>query len=83
MVCVVGAWLQVRHRQVSQQQLRCLPSTPAFSFRYNYISSALIISSFPKLLFILMIIWDYDELEFSWLVNLLVLTSNAEALSGL
>lgn len=44
---------------------------------------ALILSSFAKLLLILMIIWDYMyELQYSWLVNILVLTSNAEALSG-
>ena len=38
-------------------------------------------SSFPKLLLILMIIWDYNQLEYSWLVQFMVLTSNAEALS--
>jgi hypothetical protein len=43
---------------------------------------ALILSSFGKLLLILMVIWDYNELQYSWLVNLLVLTSNVEALSG-
>ena len=51
--------------------------------KFNYISTALVMSSFPKLLLILMIIWDYqDMLEWSWvLVNVLVMTSNAEALS--
>lgn len=43
---------------------------------------ALVLSSFAKLLLILMIIWDYVyELEYTWLVNIFVLTSNAEALS--
>jgi hypothetical protein len=41
---------------------------------------ALIVSSFPKLLLILMIIWDYNQPEFHWIVSFLVLSSNAEAL---
>ena len=49
--------------------------------KYNYLSTALIISSFAKLLLILMVIWDFD-LEYSWLVGIIVLSSNAEALSG-
>lgn len=48
--------------------------------KYNYVSMALIISSFPKLLLILMIIWEYNQPEFHWIVSFLVLTSNAEAL---
>lgn len=44
---------------------------------------ALIISSFGKMLLILMVIWDYKQLEYSWLVSLIVLASNAEALSGM
>ena len=43
---------------------------------------ALIISSFGKILLILMVIWDYNELEYSWLINIVVLTSNVEALAG-
>jgi hypothetical protein len=43
---------------------------------------ALVISSFPKLLLILMVIWDYSDMEYSWLIHILVLTSNVEALSG-
>lgn len=50
--------------------------------RYNYVSMALIISSFGKMLLILMVIWDYKQLEYSWLVNIIVLASNTEALSG-
>lgn len=43
---------------------------------------ALIISSFGKMLLILMVIWDYKQLEYSWLVSIIVLASNTEALSG-
>ena len=50
--------------------------------RYNYVSMALIISSFGKMLLILMVIWDYKQLEYSWLVGVIVLASNTEALSG-
>lgn len=53
-----------------------------FHFRYNYVSMALIISSFGKMLLILMVIWDYKQLEYSWLVSTIVLASNTEALSG-
>lgn len=44
---------------------------------------ALIISSFGKMLLILMVIWDYKQLEYSWLVGIIVLASNTEALSGM
>jgi hypothetical protein len=44
---------------------------------------ALIVSSFGKMLLILMVIWDYKQLEYSWLVSIIVLTSNIEALSGM
>ncbi|KAF9164747.1 sterol homeostasis protein [Actinomortierella ambigua] len=51
--------------------------------KYNYITTALIISSFGKMLMMLMVIWDYTELEYSWLlINLIVFTSNIEALSA-
>ncbi|KAF9943284.1 sterol homeostasis protein [Mortierella alpina] len=50
--------------------------------KYNYLTTTLIISSFGKMLLILMVIWDYTELEHSWhLVNFIVFTSNVEALS--
>ncbi|OAD81075.1 hypothetical protein PHYBLDRAFT_17818 [Phycomyces blakesleeanus NRRL 1555(-)] len=49
---------------------------------YNYVAMALIISSFGKMLLILMVIWDYKQLEYSWLVSIIVLVSNVEALSG-
>ncbi|KAK4519782.1 40S ribosomal protein S25 [Mucor velutinosus] len=49
--------------------------------RHNYVSMALIISSFGKMLLILMVIWDYKQLEYSWLVGIIVLASNTEALS--
>lgn len=44
---------------------------------------ALVISSFGKMLLILMVIWDYKQLGYSWLVNMIVLASNVEALSGI
>ncbi|KAG4088355.1 Arv1 protein [Neocallimastix lanati (nom. inval.)] len=49
--------------------------------KYNYVTIALIISSFSKLLLILMIIWDYGEINYSWYINIIVFTSNVEALS--
>ncbi|OAD04791.1 hypothetical protein MUCCIDRAFT_161506 [Mucor lusitanicus CBS 277.49] len=49
---------------------------------HNYVSMALIISSFGKMLLILMVIWDYKQLEYSWLVSIIVLASNTEALSA-
>lgn len=42
----------------------------------------MIISSFGKILHIIMVIWDYHEMEFAYLINVLVFTSNLEALSG-
>ncbi|KAI9252821.1 Arv1 protein [Phascolomyces articulosus] len=51
------------------------------NIRYNYVAMALVISSFGKMLLILMVIWDYKQLEYSWLVGLIVLASNTEALS--
>lgn len=58
---------------------------PVNIYGHNYqhsqlLSIALIVSSFPKLLLILMIIWDYNAFSNSWLVDLLVVTSNIEAL---
>ncbi|KAK9766782.1 sterol homeostasis protein [Basidiobolus ranarum] len=58
----------------------CLGSKYAI-IKYNYVSMALIISSFGKLLLILMVIWDYNELEYSWLLSVFVFASNLEALS--
>ena len=43
---------------------------------------ALVLSSFGKVLHIFMLIWNFNELEYSWLANASVLTSNAEALAG-
>ncbi|KAI9312291.1 Arv1-like family-domain-containing protein, partial [Dichotomocladium elegans] len=56
------------------------PRSYMHATRYNYVSMALIISSFGKMLLILMVIWDYKQLEYSWLVSLIVFASNAEAL---
>lgn len=49
--------------------------------KYNYVTMAVVLSSFGKLIIILMAIWDYNDMEYSWGVNVFVLTSNAEALS--
>ena len=46
------------------------------------ISLAMIMSSFGKLLLIVLAIWDYSDLEHSWLINLLVFMTNGVALSG-
>ncbi|KAI9591905.1 Arv1 protein [Syncephalis fuscata] len=50
--------------------------------KYNYLSMALIISSFSKLLLILMVIWEYSRLEYARLLGLFEITSNLEAVSG-
>ncbi|KAI9144001.1 Arv1 protein [Paraphysoderma sedebokerense] len=55
--------------------------TISFSFA-NQTSAALILSSFEKLLLILMVIWGYNRLEYSWVFSLLVVSSNVEGLSG-
>ncbi|KAI8066861.1 Arv1-like family-domain-containing protein [Gongronella butleri] len=51
------------------------------AIRFNYVSMALVISSFGKMLLILMVIWNYEQLEYSWLVSVITLASNVEALS--
>jgi hypothetical protein len=62
----------------------------AFSVGKNKTSSlescalALLISSFGKFVHILMVIWDYyDQMEYLWLININIMTCNAEALSVL
>lgn len=45
------------------------------------ISLGLLISSFGKFVHILMVIWEYDQLEYAWMVSVNILTSNAEAIS--
>lgn len=50
--------------------------------KYNYVSMALILSSFGKFIIVPMVIWDYNDMEYAWFVNVFVVTSNAEALSG-
>ena len=39
-------------------------------------------SSFGKVFYLVMLIWDYKGFDYVWMVNLFVLSSNAEALSG-
>ncbi len=50
--------------------------------RLEALVAGLIISSFGKLLHIVMVIWDYNDLEFSYLINLTVFTSNIEAVAA-
>ncbi|KAH6565228.1 hypothetical protein BASA50_006006 [Batrachochytrium salamandrivorans] len=47
----------------------------------NQLSMALVLSSFGKILLIVMVVWDYGQFDPSILVNMLVFTSNIEALS--
>ncbi|KAJ2725565.1 sterol homeostasis protein [Coemansia sp. Benny D115] len=47
------------------------------------ISTALIISSFGKVLMILLVIWDYNESYYPWLLDFLVFTSHSTAVSVL
>ncbi|KXN65675.1 hypothetical protein CONCODRAFT_62082, partial [Conidiobolus coronatus NRRL 28638] len=49
-------------------------------FKYNYVIITIIISSFSKLLLIAIVIWNYHQIEFSWLLTLLSWTSNFVAL---
>ncbi|KAL1923921.1 uncharacterized protein VTP21DRAFT_6956 [Calcarisporiella thermophila] len=58
----------------------CMGSRYAI-LKYNYITMTLILSSFGKMLLILMVIWSFHELEYSWLVSIFVFTSNVEALA--
>ena len=47
------------------------------------ISCALVISSFGKLLLLCLSIWDYNDLEYSWLFGLVIFMTNSVALSGI
>nr|KAJ3421192.1 hypothetical protein HK105_004271 [Polyrhizophydium stewartii] len=49
--------------------------------RYNQLSMSLVLSSFGKILLIVMVVWKFYEPDPSILVNILVFTSNIEALS--
>ena len=61
----------------------CLPRARSTAIlKYNYVSMALVISGFGRLLVLLMVIWDYNELEYSWLISIFVFTSNMEAVAG-
>lgn len=51
--------------------------------RMDSLVAGLILSSFGKLLHIVMVIWDYHEREFSYLINMTVFTSNLEAIAGI
>lgn len=49
----------------------------------NHISMALILSSFGKILLLIMVIWDYGNLDPSFLINIFVLCSNVCAIKGI
>lgn len=49
--------------------------------RMEALIAGLILSSFGKLLHVVIVIWDYKDLEFSYIIDLIVLTSNLEAVS--
>ncbi|KAJ2346413.1 sterol homeostasis protein [Coemansia sp. RSA 2673] len=51
--------------------------------RWATISTALIISSFGKVLMILLVIWEYNESYYPWLLDLLLFTSHSTAISVL
>jgi lipid intermediate transporter len=48
----------------------------------NHVSMALILSSFGKILLLVMVIWDYGNLDPSFLINVFVLMSNFCAING-
>jgi len=48
--------------------------------KYNYLSMVLIFSSFGKLLSILIIVWNYHDMQHSWMLNAFALFSIAQAL---
>lgn len=50
--------------------------------RMDSIIAGLVLSNFGKLLHVVMVIWDYNDMEFSYLIKMTVFTSNLEALSG-
>ncbi|KAJ2848438.1 sterol homeostasis protein [Coemansia brasiliensis] len=51
--------------------------------RWAMVSTALIISSFGKVLVILLVIWDYHEVYYPWLLDFLQFTSQTTAISVL
>ncbi|KAL2914482.1 sterol homeostasis protein [Polyrhizophydium stewartii] len=53
----------------------------AVALIYNQLSMSLVLSSFGKILLIVMVVWKFYEPDPSILVNILVFTSNIEALS--
>ncbi|KAJ2160696.1 sterol homeostasis protein [Coemansia sp. RSA 552] len=59
--------------QRSAAHVRCWPT----------IATALVISSFARVLTILLVVWDYSEAYYPWLLDLLQLTSQSTAVSVL
>lgn len=48
--------------------------------RPTTIFEAVVLSSFGKLIVILMVIWNYYTIEYAWMIQAFVLASNVEAL---
>ena len=68
--------------KLSTKNSECESEKSDYDYRLANIVGSIVISSFPKLFFVLMVIWDYQELKYSWIVRLFVFTSNAVALDG-
>jgi hypothetical protein len=49
----------------------------------NLLSMCLILSSFGKILLLVMVIWDYGNLDPSFLINIFVIFSNICAVNGI
>jgi hypothetical protein len=49
----------------------------------NLLSMSLILSSFGKILLLVMVIWDYGNLDPSFMINIFVIFSNMCAVNGI
>ncbi len=68
---------------LTSSSLTCPPPHIPPPHSYNKLSRGLIFSSFGHFILILMVIWDFQELEYAWLIQVLVLLSHSEALAVL
>ena len=50
--------------------------------RWPSVALAVAVSSFPKLLVVLMWVWNYRDVNYPLILTVLCITSNAEALRG-
>lgn len=76
-------WILSEGKVESKKQSRLEKSDNEIEIekRCNLIPLALTIAGFGKLLHVFMVIWNYEELYYSWIVNAFVMTSQAEAIS--